>query len=78
MNFAEAICPLPSLPDKIPFQKDGLPILRYSVQLSNDGKKFSANGMPVIIYDSKCVVCDHKCRGRPGECSLKVRKSIIG
>ena len=63
---------------KIPFKRGGIPILRYNVQLSNDGKKFSANAMPVVIYDSKCVACDHKCRGRPGECSLKVRIGSTG
>ena len=76
MNFAEVICPLPGLPDKFFSKNSAIPIARYNVRLSNNGRKFSANAMPVTIYDSKCVVCDDKCKGRPGECSLKVTISF--
>jgi len=76
LNFAEVICPLQTSSDKLLSRSGGIPIARYNVHLSNDGKKFSASAMPVSIYDSRCMACD-QCEGKQGKCNLKANTCLI-
>ena len=78
LNFAEVICPLEKSPDKFLSKHGGVPIARYDVYLSNDGKKFSTSAMPVTVYDSKCMSCDKNCEDKQVKCTLKVRALLTG
>ena len=63
LSFAEVMCT---------FSFPSSSYAAYVIDLTNDGSIFSANRIPYVIYDSKCLNCSSSL-STPPVCSIQVR-----
>ena len=69
LSISELIVEFPEIPIQIYGDVDtdiGIPVVGFSVAISNDRAIFSKNESTFVVYDGKCMQC------RNSECKQKV------